>query len=216
VDRPHHLGQPVSEPAAAAEEPKQPEPRRYDLFLRHRAGLYWKLTDRGIVPGPEKLSYMQDGRWGFRHYKDIYSVNLSSAHIPRSGNLAQCGISFRNGATLGLSTASELGVPDASQREVYDEFIEDFHNRLVASGDAKRISFTRGGSEMRMLVQRIALIAGTALFVILPIVLAIMAHDWGPFQLMIMGGLFLWPAWQAAEKNQPGTYDPRYPPDMLD
>jgi hypothetical protein len=206
----------VSEPAAAAEVPEQPEPRRYDLFLRHRTGFFWKLTDEGIVPGPEKLSYPVDGRMGFRLYSEIYSVNLSSAHIPRSGNLAQCGISFRNGATLGLSTANALGVPDAGRREVYNEFIDDFHNRLVASGDAKRISFTRGGTEMRMRVLWIALIAGTALFVILPIVLAIMVHDWGPFQIMLMGGLFLWPAWQAAEKNQPGTYDPRYPPDMLD
>lgn len=206
----------MSGPAVTAEEPRQPEPRRYDLLLRHRAGLFWKLTDEGIVPGPEKLSYMQDGRWGFRLYSEIYSVNLSSAHIPRSGNLAQCGISFRNGATLGLSTANALGVPDADRRVIYNEFIGDFHNRLVVSGDAKRISFTRGGTEMRMLVLQIALIAGTALFVILPIVLAIMVHDWGPFQIMLMGGLFLWPAWQAAEKNQPGTYDPRYPPDMLD
>lgn len=203
----------MSEPAAA---PEAPEPRRYDLFLRHRSGLFWRLTDEGIVPGPEKLSYMQDGRWGFRQYKDIYSINLSSAHIPRSGNLAQCGIVFRNGATLGLSTGNAQGLPDAERRVVYNEFLEDFHDRLVASGDAGRISFTRGGTATRMLILQIALIAGTALFVVLPIVLAIMVRDWGPFQLMLMGGLFLWPAWQAAEKNQPGTYDPRYPPDMLD
>ena len=28
--------------------------------------------------------------------------------------------------------------------------------------------------------------------------------------------LLLWPAWESAQKNEPGTYDPRYPPDMLD
>ena len=205
----------MSDPAATANVPEQPEPRRYDLYLRHRAGLFWRLTDSGIVPGPEKLSYPIDGHMGFRLYSEIYSINLSSAHIPRHGSLAQCGIKFRNGATLGLSSAGASGLPDPQRREVYVEFLQDFHDRLIASGEARRISFTRGGTEMRMLVLHIALIAGTALFVLLPIILAIMVREWGPLQLMLMGGLFLWLAWQHAGKNQPGTYDPRYPPDLL-
>lgn len=206
----------MSDPAVTASEPDQPEPRRYDLFLRHRSGFFWRLTDEGITPGPEKLSYMQDGRWGYRLYADIYSVNLSSAHIPRQGVLAQCSIKFRNGATLGLSTAGAAGTPDRSRQETYFEFLTDFHQRLVASGAAKNISFTRGGTENRMRILYASLVLGTLFFVLTPIVLAIIAKTWEPFELMLMGGLLLWPAWESANKNQPGTYDPRYPPDMLD
>ena len=206
----------MSDPAATAIVPEQPEPRRYDLFLRHRAGLFWKLTDAGIMPGPEKLSYVQDGRWGYRLYSDIQSVNLSSAHIPRQGVLAQCGITFRNGVTLGTSTASASGVPDAARQETYFDFLTDFHQRLVASGAAKTIIFTRGGTQNRMRIIYASLVLGTIFFVLTPIVVAIIARSWEPFQLLLMGCLLLWPAWESAQKNEPGTYDPRYPPDMLD
>ncbi len=205
----------MTDPAAMASVPEQPEPRRYNLFLRHRGGLFWRLTDEGIMPGVEKLSYMQDGRWGYRLYSDIYSINLSSAHIPRQGVIAQCGIMFRNGTTLGLSTSNAAGVPDGSRQETYFDFLTDFHERLVASGASKDISFTRGGTQTRMRILYGALIVGTMFFVLLPIILAIIVRSWEPFQLMLMGGLLLWPAWQSADKNQPGSYDPRYPPDML-
>lgn len=206
----------MTEPGAAATEPVQPEPRRYDLFLRHRSGIFWRLTDEGVVPGPDELSYPVDGRMGYRRYEDIERINLSVAHIPRSGSLAQCGIVFRNGATLGLSTANAQGLPDPLRRDVYHDFLQDFHQRLIASGAARHIAFTRGGTPTRMLVLLIALIAGTGLFVLLPIVLAIIARSWEPFQLMLMGALLLWPAWETAQKNEPGTYSPRYPPDLLD
>jgi hypothetical protein len=218
MDRPHHLGKPVTEPGAAATEPAppEPEPKRYDLFLRHRSGFFWRLTDEGIVPGPDRLSFPTDGRMGHRRYEDIDRVNLSVAHIPRSGSLAQCGIVFRNGATLGLSTANAQGLPDPLRRDVYHDFLEDFHRRLIVSGAAKSITFTRGGTQTRMLILQIALIAGTGLFVVLPVVLAVIARSWEPFQLMLMGALLLWPAWETAQKNQPGTYSPKYPPDLLD
>ncbi|RYE87778.1 MAG: hypothetical protein EOP19_03315 [Hyphomicrobiales bacterium] len=206
----------MNEPAVTAAAPEQPEPRRYDLFLRHRAGLFWRLTDNGIVPGPEKLSYMQDGRWGYRLYTDIVSVNVSSAHIPRQGVLAQCGITFRSGARLGTSTADAKGLPDPSRHEAYFDFLVDFHQRLVASGQAKRISFTRGGTVARMRVLQVALVLAGLIFIVLPLVLAAIVRSWQPLEIMLIGLLFVWPAWESAQKNQPGTYDPRYPPDMLD
>lgn len=206
----------MSDTAATADLPEQPEPQRYDLFLRHRTGLFWKLTDEGIVPGPEKLSYMQDGRWGYRLYADIVSINLSSAHVYRQGRLAQCSIGFHNGATLSTSSCNDRGLPDPGRQEAYFDFITDLHQRLVASGDARHIRFTRGSSQGRMLMLYVALIAGGALFILAPIIIALIARTWEPLQMLLMGGLLLWPAWETAHKNEPGTYNPKYPPDMLE
>jgi hypothetical protein len=102
----------VTEAGGTAPDSQIPEPRRYDLFLRHRAGFFWRLRDEGIVPGADKLSYPIDGKMGFRPYTDIASVNLSSAHIPRSGLIGQCAITFRYGTTLLVSTVSASGMPD--------------------------------------------------------------------------------------------------------
>ena len=102
--------------ATAVTKPEPPAVRRYDLFLRHRSGLYWRLRDQGVVPGAEKLSFPIDGKMGFRPYTDIVSVNLASAHIPRSGTVGQCLITFRYGTPLVVSTANAAGLPAAPFR----------------------------------------------------------------------------------------------------
>lgn len=214
MDGPHHLGQPVNEPGTAP-APATPEPRRYNLFVRHRTGIFWRLRDEGIVPGPENLSYPIDGRWGFRPYSDIHSVSVSTAHVPRSGAIAQCGILFLSGATLYTSTANAQGLPDPERNETFREFLVDFHRRLIEAGVAGRISFRTGTTPGRAIVLNIALAAGVLIFVVLPLVLALMVRSWEPFEIMLGGLLFLWPAWETAQKNQPGTYNPAYPPDLI-
>ncbi len=206
----------MSDPAATASVPEQPEPRRYDLFLRHRGGLFWKLTDEGIMPGVEKLSYTQDGRWGYRPYADIDAINLSSALVYRQGKLAQCAITFRNGSVLNVGTWSDRGLPDASRHEAFFDFITDLHHRLIVSGDARRIRFSRGNSPGRSTVLRVALVAAAGLFIVLPLILAAIARSWEPLQMVLFGALFVWPAWETATKNEPGSYSPKYPPDMLE
>jgi hypothetical protein len=215
VDRPDHLGKPVSEAGAAVTEPEAPAPRRYDLFLRHRKGLYWRLRDEGIVPGAEKLSFPIDGHMGFRPYSDIVSVNLSSAHIPRSGAIAQCVITFRYGTTLTVSTVNAAGMPDPSRHETYYAFVADFHRRLIDAGAARRITFTTGATAGRAMMLNIALVAGGLFFVVLPLFLSLVARSWQPLEICLVGLLFLWPTWEVAQKNQPGTYSPAHPPDLL-
>jgi hypothetical protein len=204
----------VTEASAAVPEANVPEPRRYDLFLRHRQGLYWRLRDEGIVPGPEKLSYPIDGRMGFRPYADIVSVNVSSAHIPRSGLIGQCLITFRYGTTLVVSTVNASGLPDPSRHETYAEFLADFHQRLIAAGLANKIVFTSGATPGKAMLFTIALVAGGLLFVALPLVLALVVQSWQPLEICLVGLLFLWPSWEVAQRNQPGTYHPSSPPDL--
>jgi hypothetical protein len=61
----------------------------------------------------------------------------------------------------------------------------------------------------------ISLALGGLLFVVLPLFLALAARSWEPLEILLIGLLFLWPTWEAAQKNQPGTYNPSHPPDML-
>lgn len=188
---------------------------RHDLFLKHRDGFFWRLRDEGIKPEADRLSFPIEGRWGFRRYADIVSVNLSSAHIPRSGTIGQCVINFDYRETVTVLTANAAGMPDPSRHAAYSAFLTDFHTRILASGYASRIRFVTGLSPGRAVVLTIALAAGAVLFVVLPIILAMIARSWEPFELMLAGALFLWPAWETATKNQPGSYNPAYPPDLL-
>ena len=206
----------MSDPAVTADVPEQPEPRRYELFLRHGKGLFWKLKDEGVVPGTEKLSYAQDGRWGYRAYEDITGINLSSGYVYRQGNLAQCAITFRNGSVLHVSTANDRGLPDPSRHEDFFDFVNDLHQRLIASGDYRHIYFTRGNTETRAMILQATLIIAALVFIVLPIFVAIIARSWEPMQMMLFGCLFVWPAWETAQKNDPGTYNPKYPPDMTE
>jgi len=188
---------------------------RHDLFLKHRNGFFWRLRDEGIKPEADRLSFPIDGRWGFRRYADIISVNLSSAHIPRSGTLGQCTITFDYRETVTVLSANAAGLPEPARHATYNAFLDDFHNRLIASGDAARIWFRIGMSPVRAMILNVALVAGGLLFLMLPIVLALIARSWEPFELLLAGLLFLWPAWETATKNQPGSYNPSYPPDLL-
>jgi len=206
----------MTDPAVTADAPDQPEPRRYDLFLRHRNGLFFKLTDQGVVPGADRLSYTMEGRWGYQPYADITAINLSSAHVYRQGNLAQCQISFRNGGMLMVSTCNARGQPDPGRHSAFYDFVNDLHQRLIASGDDRHIRFTRGNSQTRTTVLQVALAIAALLFIGLPLVLALIVRTWEPLQMLLFGVLFLWPLWQTAHKNQPGIYNPKYPPDMTE
>ena len=61
----------------------------------------------------------------------------------------------------------------------------------------------------------ISLAIGGIFFVVLPLFLALVARSWKPLEACLIGLLFLWPAWDSASRNQPGTYNPAHPPDML-
>lgn len=207
----------MTEAAAATEESAQPEPRRYDLFLRHRGGIFYiRLKDHGITPGLDRLWYMQDGRWGYRPYSEIMRVNLSSGHVHRHGQIGQCTITFRNGAVLVIFTTTDRGLPDLERQEAYFGFITDLHRRLLSSGAARHIQFTRGVSPGRQAALYIMLVVAGLTFVALPVILAVVARSWEILQTLLFGVALVWPVWKMTQRNEPGPYDPRDPPDMLD
>ena len=89
--------------------------------------------------------------------------------------------------------------PDASGVHVYRALLRVFHERLVASGIALR----SGYRESRIGALTAALLAGAALFVLVPL--------W----LMIGGAALLWPAITTRQQNAPRSRAPRTPPDLL-
>jgi hypothetical protein len=78
------------------------------------------------------------------------------------------------------------------------------------------IGFRTGFSRLRHGILIGAIVAAIGLFVLLPIVLAVIAGEPGILYAPIFGLALAWPAWQIARRNAPGTYHPTRPPDLLE
>ena len=150
---------------------------------------------------------------GFRPYPISLRSPLERPHSA-FGTDRQCRITFRYGAPLVVSTFSASGLPPGTARALC-RFLAISHRRLIDAGQASRISFTLGTTPGRAMVLNVSLALGGLLFGALPLVLALSVRSWEPLEIMLIGLLFLWPIWEAAQKNQPGTYTPRSPPDLL-
>ncbi|HEY9011743.1 MAG TPA: hypothetical protein VIN06_12060 [Devosia sp.] len=202
--------------AAPAKAPRPAEGSTlYDLFIRHRTRAFWKMTDQGVIPEADRLAYPVDGRWGFRLYSDIVSVNLASITVPRFGTTTNCTIKFGNGAVLVVVNSTAQGVPDAGQAEHYYDFVVDLHQRLVDGGHAGRIRFTRGFEASHTHFGAGFLLTGASALLVVPLLIALGTGDPEVLWAMLGGVFFLYPLWRGYYRNQPATYDPRDPPDML-
>jgi hypothetical protein len=212
MDGTDHLGQPVSEPAVSA--PAQE--KRYRLMVREGWGLVGDVGDNTVALDDDRLSYPVRGRWGWRGLGDIDTVTLQTNYVPRVGTIAQCIIGVRNGRIVRIHSGDAGGRPDPAKAAAYRAFVEDFHRRLVDGGFALHIGFRTGFSRLRYGILISAIVAAIGLFVVLPIVLAVIAGEPGILYAPIFGLALAWPAWQIARRNAPGTYHPTRPPDLLE
>jgi hypothetical protein len=194
-------------------DPAREEITRYALFLT-RGGLVFHLRDEGIAPGRDKISFIDHGKVRIVPYGDLTEVNLTMTAMPRTADVAQMVIRFGNNNRVVVLNTDAWGRADAQRTQEYYRFKADFHARLVAA-KAFHIRFTTGASAGRSAVAMAALAVAGALFLLLPLVLFFMTGQPQILLIMLTGALFLWPFWRAANRNQPSTYDPRDPPDML-
>lgn len=189
--------------------------QRFDLFYRDGpARIVWRLTDNGVDLEPDALVVRRNGRLSRTPFAEIVSVTLNSALIGRN-TIAMCTIQLRNGGRIVVSNANARGLADGTLDRPYREFIVGVHQRLLDSGAARGISFRSGFSTVRIAVLRTALVAGAALFFVLPLVLLVVTGEVKALFLAIAGGLLLYPALKAASANRPATYLPNAPPDMV-
>lgn len=189
--------------------------RTYDLFIRHTKRAFWRMKDQGVIPEADRLAYPNNGHWGTRSYADIVLVNLVAVSMPRVGTTAHCIITFRTGAILVVVNATNQGFPDAERAERYYEFIYDLHQRLLAGGHDKHITFMRGFTGNERHVMRVALMLFGLMFVAIPLYIALVYRAPEALWSMLVGGLFVLPFWRSSQRNKPRPYDPKEPPDMV-
>ena len=189
--------------------------RKYDLFVTYTNGIKMRLNDEGVSPTADGIEAMRSGRWVSLPYADIRGINLSTAEMAKSALIATCQITFRNGSFLRVINTNAWGTGDPLRNGDYQAFVEDLHRRLVAANADSQIDFTIGMSATRSRVLKVALIAGSALFVALPIVLFVMTGKFQALLLCLAGFAFLAPALRTAEKNQQRSYSPKAPPNLF-
>ena len=178
-------------------------------------GLMLNMRDKGLTPEPDRLRYMRDGKWESKLYTDIAQINLAMNPVHKSAPMAQMTISFRNGAKMRVLNTTAWGNVDADQTQHYYRFKADLHQRLVESGAAQKITFTTGYTSGRAQMLGVTLVIAGLFFVGLPIVLFIMTGQAQALLICLAGAAFVWPFYRASQRNAPGQYDPRNPPDML-
>lgn len=190
--------------------------KRFDLYTRdaEAARFVWRFKDSGIAVEPDAIAVMRAGRWSRAPFHAIRSVTLNSAVVGRA-NVAQCIIQLENGNKVVTSNANDRGLPDGSNDRDFRKFVVALHEQLIASGEAKGIEFRSGYSRTRANVLIGALVAGVALFVVLPLILLILTGEIKALGLLVTGGLLIWPAMKTAEANRPSTYFPDRPPDLI-
>ena len=148
-------------------------------------------------------------------YSQIVSVTLSSAVVGRSAPIGQCTLLLEDRRRIVITNGNEQGLADGERDEPYRQFLQDFHSRLVASGEGAAIAFSSGYTPARMNGVVFATIIGTLFFVALPIALLVISRDLKALVITATGALFIWPAWRMIEANRPATYHPEAPPDLI-
>jgi hypothetical protein len=190
--------------------------QRYDLFTLERAGRFaWQNKDRGVTLGPTAMSVLRGNRWISLPYRKIASIGLSTGSIGNFRSIAQCTVRLKSGRQLVITNTNARGMSDGLRDGLYREFVADFHDRLLADGAAQSITFRSGFSRGRMTGLVAALIAGAALFLLLPTLLLIFTHNLETLWALLAGVGLVFPAFRIATANQPATYLPNRPPDLL-
>ena len=182
--------------------------RYYELCFREGAGrIVFRYKEKGITLGEDRMAWQTDGRKAEGRYADIDGIRLSTGHIPKSGPIGECRITFRSGLVLAITSATKWGHSDEDRNGAYIEFVRDFHRRL-STADKGRIRFEAGNTPGRQMFGRIALVLGGAFFVLLPLALFFLTGEFEALGITAAGAVFLWPVLILIRKNEPRTYSP--------
>lgn len=188
---------------------------RYDLFSRDAGGgMVWRLRDRGVVLDRHTIVFPRGSTWTRVPFADIASIGLSRQGVGRI-QLAQCLITLRNGRRIAVTNANARGVNDGTHDGPFRLFVDDLHKALRAAGSAGSIRFISGFTSGRMNGLIFISIIASVFFIALPLVIVVATRNLQSLWALLFGVTFLVPVWGLVRVNQPGTYDPADPPDMV-
>jgi len=178
----------------------EPAGQHYDVVvIEGPMRLFWSVVAKGIRLDESGLTWIvrSQGQERRRAYRDIRAIHLQILGI--RSNLAICRISFDGGLLLQIHSTA--------RNERYRQFVEDLHRRLHSEGiDA--IEFRAGSTPRRHTLFLGTVIVMLALFVLLPIGVAVWRGEWGPLKVALGGGAFTLFFAMLMWRRQPVTYTP--------
>lgn len=193
-----------------------PDAKRYDLFTTDGSRKFvWRLTDAGIALEADGIAVLRAGQWTRARYADIAAVTLTSGAIGQSGLRGACTIRLNNGALVVVNNLNARGISDGVRDGLFRQFVTDLHQRLIQSGAAKDVTFHAGFSQSRMTGLVFITTLAALLFIALPFGLLIFTRDIESLWMLLAGVGLVYPIVRVARNNQPTTYLPTAPPDLL-
>ena len=190
----------------------EPAAEHYNLVAFEGAmRAFWSKIARSITLDESGISWAIKGQERRRAYREIRGIHLE---LRGAGlQIAVCRIDFVDGPFLQVhSGVNFVGGPtlptnDSDGKERYVQFVDDLHRRLIAAG-SDRVVFRAGEQAWRRVLARIMLVFIPALFIVLPIGIAVWRETWEPLKAVAAGvGATFLIAW-LMRRNQPTTYAP--------
>jgi len=188
----------------------------YPLYFRDGTGFVWAIETRGLRLDDSGLTFTSERETRTIRYSEIRSIRLHTAYANAGETpLGICQIGFRRFRKLTVLSGDAQLRADETQRVAYGAFVRDFHRRIPPA-DRARIGFNGGLSDTRYVILCTALIAGAAMFGLLPLVLIVVAPSWHTLGIAATGWGLTYAGWRSWKRNRPQFYAPdRIPDDLL-
>lgn len=188
----------------------------YPLYFRDDAGFVWAIKTRGLRLDDNGLTFTSERETRTIGFSEIRSVRLHTAYANAGETpLGICKIGFRRFRNLTVLSGDSQLRADETQRAAYHAFVHDFHRRIPPA-DRARIAFNGGLSDTRHMILSAAMIAGAALFGVLPLVLIFVAPSFHTLGVAAAAWGLAYAGWKSWSRNRPRPYSPdRIPDDLL-
>lgn len=198
-----------------ASAPAEIPAAEYKLFVREdSARFYLKNHDDGVYLSPKGIGWFAGGEAHTRDWTAIKRINPQIAFIPKQGSIGSCRVTFADGKTLTVLSASKWGACDEERNAEYGRFLLDLH-RAIPSDVRSAIRFESGLSKGRHTAMTAIFVIAILFFVILPLGLAAYLRALEPLLIALAGAGFTWPLYRVTEAAHPEIYDPAQIPESV-
>ena len=188
----------------------------YPLYFRDGTGFVWSIETRGVRLAEDGLTFTSERETRTIRFSELRSIRLHTAYANAGETpIGICKIGFGRFRALTIFSGDSQLRADERQRTAYHTFVRDFHRRIPLA-DRARIAFNGGLSDTRHMILSIAMLAGGALFGVLPLVLIFIAPSWHTLGVAAVAWGFAYAGWKSWSRNRPRPYLPdRIPDDLL-
>lgn len=191
-------------------------PTEYPLYFRDHEGFAWSIETRGLALDERGLTFETERETRTIRFSEINAIRLHTTFAQANETpLGICQIQFGRWRNLTVLSGDSHLRADDGQRAAFHAFVRDFHRR-IPTADRARIAFQGGLSDTRHMIVSAAMLAGAALFGVLPLVLLFIAPSLQALGVAAASWGLAYAGWKSWERNRPMIYSPdRIPDDLL-